>query len=53
MTTPPILPMTTARAHSEKVVAAEAYGWIGFTDHYWMTTLIPAIGHAVQIRRVA
>ncbi len=24
------------------VVKAEGNGWIGFTDHYWMTTLIPA-----------
>ncbi len=24
------------------VVEVEANGWIGFTDHYWMTTLIPA-----------
>ena len=20
-------------------------GWTGFTDHYWMTTLIPGAGH--------
>ncbi len=24
-----------------EVVEAESNGWIGFTDHYWMTTLIP------------
>ncbi len=24
------------------VVEVNANGWIGFTDHYWMTTLIPA-----------
>ncbi|WP_166418466.1 membrane protein insertase YidC [Cochlodiniinecator piscidefendens] len=24
----------------------EANGWIGFTDHYWMTTLIPTPGQA-------
>ncbi len=27
---------------STDVVKAEQNGWIGFTDHYWMTTLIPA-----------
>ena len=27
-----------------EVVQVEANGWIGFTDHYWMTTLIPAAG---------
>ncbi len=26
------------------VTRVEASGWIGFTDHYWMTTLIPAEG---------
>ncbi|WP_224813518.1 membrane protein insertase YidC [Hasllibacter sp. MH4015] len=25
-----------------EIVAVEANGWIGFTDKYWMTTLIPA-----------
>jgi len=28
-----------ATNHSE--IAVEENGWIGFTDHYWMTTLIP------------
>ncbi len=28
------------------VVAVEQNGWIGFTDHYWMTTLIPEPGQA-------
>ncbi|MDZ7905606.1 MAG: membrane protein insertase YidC [Cypionkella sp.] len=32
-------------AHLETVEAANE-GWIGFTDHYWMTTLIPAQGQA-------
>ncbi len=27
---------------SSDVVNASQNGWIGFTDHYWMTTLIPA-----------
>jgi YidC/Oxa1 family membrane protein insertase len=27
-----------------EVVQVEQNGWIGFTDHYWMTTLMPAPG---------
>lgn len=34
-------PDTTWGAAAE-VVSADQNGWIGFTDHYWMTTLIPA-----------
>ncbi|MCL4111688.1 UNVERIFIED_CONTAM: hypothetical protein GTU68_023644 [Idotea baltica] len=30
------------------VVQVEEGGWIGFTDHYWMTTLIPAPGTAFK-----
>ena len=26
------------------VTAVEESGWVGFTDHYWMTTLIPEAG---------
>ncbi|MDJ0638915.1 MAG: membrane protein insertase YidC [Paracoccaceae bacterium] len=29
---------------SADVVNAETSGWVGFTDHYWMTTLIPEQG---------
>ena len=32
-----------AQAETSQV---ESNGWIGFTDHYWMTTLIPAPGQA-------
>ncbi len=32
----------TAWGNAAKVTPAEQNGWIGFTDHYWMTTLIPA-----------
>ncbi len=27
-----------------EIVAAEGEGWIGFTDHYWMTVLVPEQG---------
>jgi YidC/Oxa1 family membrane protein insertase len=27
-----------------KITQVNENGWIGFTDHYWMTTLIPAAG---------
>ena len=27
-----------------EVTEATTDGWIGFTDHYWMTTLIPEQG---------
>nr|WP_309503063.1 membrane protein insertase YidC [uncultured Roseovarius sp.] len=32
----------TAGAH--KTIAVEANGWTGFTDHFWMATLIPQPG---------
>ena len=28
------------------MVEVSENGWIGFTDHYWMTTLIPPAGQA-------
>ncbi|MDF1715117.1 MAG: membrane protein insertase YidC [Antarcticimicrobium sp.] len=34
-----------ARAEVNQV---QTNGWIGFTDHYWMTTLIPAPGSAFK-----
>ena len=34
-----------ARAETREVTQ---YGWIGFTDHYWMTTLIPAANTAFR-----
>ncbi len=38
-------PREGARA---EVVQVQANGWIGFTDHYWMTTLIPSPGTAFK-----
>ncbi|MES2666472.1 MAG: membrane protein insertase YidC [Pseudomonadota bacterium] len=37
----PVVPREGAQAD---VVEATTDGWIGFTDHYWMTTLIPEQG---------
>ncbi len=31
-----------------EVVQVQENGWIGFTDHYWMSTLIPAPGSAFK-----
>jgi YidC/Oxa1 family membrane protein insertase len=31
-------------------VRVEENGWIGFTDHYWMTTLIPGDGQPFKAR---
>jgi len=31
-----------------EVYQAESTGWVGFTDHYWMSTLIPANGQAFR-----
>ncbi|MGB0439680.1 MAG: membrane protein insertase YidC [Primorskyibacter sp.] len=36
-----IMPSEGARAEVQQVTSN---GWIGFTDHYWMTTLVPAPG---------
>ncbi|WP_420013127.1 membrane protein insertase YidC [Tateyamaria sp.] len=38
-------PRQGARAET---IAVEQNGWIGFTDHYWMSTLIPAPGSAFR-----
>ncbi len=37
----------TERAQAE-VFQVQENGWIGFTDHYWMTTLIPEPGSAFR-----
>jgi len=31
-----------------EVFQVEANGWVGFTDHYWMSTLIPAGGQSFR-----
>ena len=35
------------KARAETLPVTES-GWIGFTDHYWMSTLIPAAGQPAQ-----
>ena len=39
------VPREGARA---EITQVQQDGWIGFTDHYWMTTLIPAPGSAYK-----
>jgi len=38
------LPVVDREAAHAEVTPATTDGWIGFTDHYWMTTLIPEQG---------
>jgi YidC/Oxa1 family membrane protein insertase len=38
------LPVIEREGGAAEVVEGTADGWIGFTDHYWMTTLIPEQG---------
>jgi YidC/Oxa1 family membrane protein insertase len=38
------LPQIDTEAAQAEVLQAQSDGWIGFTDHYWMTTLIPEQG---------
>ena len=40
-----VVPTEGARAEVTQVTES---GWIGFTDHYWMTTLIPSDGTAYR-----
>jgi YidC/Oxa1 family membrane protein insertase len=37
-------PLVEREAAPATVIEATTDGWIGFTDHYWMTTLIPEQG---------
>ena len=38
------LPIVEREGAQAEVTVAATDGWIGFTDHYWMTTLIPEQG---------
>ena len=38
------LDLDPAERAAAETVKAEAEGWIGFTDHYWMTVLVPEQG---------
>ena len=38
------LPVVDTEGAQAEVLQAATDGWIGFTDHYWMTTLIPEQG---------
>ncbi|MCL3881096.1 membrane protein insertase YidC [Marivita sp. GX14005] len=44
-------PVLAAQAARAEVMQVNENGWIGFTDHYWMTTLIP--GSDAPFRQVA
>lgn len=36
-------------AGAHQTIGVESSAWTGFTDHYWMTTLIPGAGEGVKI----
>jgi YidC/Oxa1 family membrane protein insertase len=38
------LPVVASESAPSEISPATTDGWIGFTDHYWMTTLIPPQG---------
>ena len=40
------LPVVEREGAPAEVIEAATDGWIGFTDHYWMTTLVPTQGSA-------
>jgi YidC/Oxa1 family membrane protein insertase len=40
------LPLVEREGAPAEVLEATTDGWIGFTDHYWMATLIPTQGQA-------
>ncbi|MFO1105293.1 MAG: membrane protein insertase YidC [Amaricoccus sp.] len=40
------LPVDPAEGAASQATEVAGNGWIGFTDHYWMTTLVPAPNQA-------
>jgi YidC/Oxa1 family membrane protein insertase len=38
------LPVDATETFPAEVIEATTDGWVGFTDHYWMTTLVPEQG---------
>ncbi|MGR3573047.1 membrane protein insertase YidC [Brevirhabdus sp.] len=44
----PELPVDNREGGRAEVLNVETNGWIGFTDQYWMTTLIPQPGQAFR-----
>ena len=42
------LPVVPSEGAQAEVLQVTENGWIGFTDHYWMSTLIPAQGSAFR-----
>ena len=42
----PELDVVALEGQPAELVSVEANGWIGFTDKYWMTTLIPGVEQA-------
>ncbi|MHA6326151.1 membrane protein insertase YidC [Roseivivax sp. CAU 1753] len=45
MTDLPVVPQAGARA---EILQVTDNGWVGFTDHYWMATLVPSPGSAFR-----
>ncbi|MEC3861422.1 membrane protein insertase YidC [Mesobacterium sp. TK19101] len=42
------LPVVAAEGAPAEVKQVQENGWIGFTDHYWMATLVPAPGSSFK-----
>jgi len=42
------LPVVAAEGAPAEVTQVQQNGWIGFTDHFWMATLVPAPGAAFK-----
>ncbi len=40
------LPFDPAENANAETIKVDTDGWIGFTDHYWMSTLVPPAGQA-------